>query len=114
MHRYNRKSLDDRVTRAAEAALAARKHVSAVDVLVGIGWLDPGAIKRWQWGQIEYLEEVVQTKLSRISEAMKLFRSWASAKGLIPSETHYVAQTPSRPTHSSRCRFPSKAAITSG
>jgi hypothetical protein len=98
MHPHNRKNLDDRVTRAAEAALAARKYVSPVDVLVGIGWLDPGAIKRWQQGQIEYLEEVVQTKLSRISEAMKLFRSWAAAKGLTPSETHYVARTPSRPT----------------
>jgi hypothetical protein len=29
---------------------------------------------------------------------MKLFRSWATAKGLIPSETSYVARTPSRQT----------------
>src|SRR5438045_7795316 len=40
----NRKKLEDRVIRAAEAALAARKYVSPVDVLVGIGWLDPGAL----------------------------------------------------------------------
>ena len=46
MHPHNRKRLDDRVIRAAEAALAAQKYVSAVDVLVGIGWLDPGALKR--------------------------------------------------------------------
>jgi hypothetical protein len=64
----------------------------------GSGWLDPGAVARWQRGQIEYLEEVVQTNLSRISEVMKLFRSWATAKGLTPSETHYVARTPSRQT----------------
>jgi hypothetical protein len=67
-----------------------------VDVLVGIGWLDPGAVKRWRQGQVDYLERVVQTNLSRISMAMKLFRSWATAKGLIPSETSYVARTPSR------------------
>jgi hypothetical protein len=96
MHPHNRKNLDDRVIRAAEAALAAQKYVSAVDVLVGIGWLDPGALKRWRQGQVEYLEGVMQTNLSRISAAMKLFRSWAAAKGLIPSETHYVARTPSR------------------
>jgi hypothetical protein len=94
MHQQNRKKLGYRVIRAAEAAFADQKHVSSVDVLVGIGWLDPGAVARWQRGQIEYLEEVVQTNLSRISEVMKLFRSWATAKGLTPSETHYVARTP--------------------
>ncbi len=96
MHPHKRKKLDDRAIRAAEAALAAQKYVSPVDVLVGIGWLDPGALARWQRGQVASLEEVVQTDLPRISEAMKLFRSWATAKGLSPSETHYVARTPSR------------------
>lgn len=96
MHPHNREKLDDRVRRAAEAALAARKYVSPVDVLVGIGWLDPGALKRWQQGQVGYLERVVQTNLPRISEAMKLFRSWAAAKGLRPSETAYIARTPAR------------------
>jgi hypothetical protein len=76
--------------KAAEASLAAQNYVSPVDVLVGIGWLDPGAVKRWRQGQVDYLERVVRTNLSRISEAMKLFRSWATAKGLIPSETSDV------------------------
>jgi hypothetical protein len=98
MQPHNRKKLDDRVIRAAEAALAAQKYVSPVDVLVGIGWLDPGALKRWQQGQVEYLEGIVQTNLPRISEAMKLFRSWAAAKGLTPSETSYIARTPLRQT----------------
>ncbi|HEY0801534.1 MAG TPA: hypothetical protein VGD54_11875, partial [Steroidobacteraceae bacterium] len=31
-------------------------------------------------------------------EAMKLFRSWAQSKGLLASETAYVARTPGRPT----------------
>src|SRR5262249_21522413 len=94
----NRRRLADRVAKAAEASLAAQNYVSPVDVLVGIGWLDPGAVKRWRQGQVDYLERVVQTNVSRISEAMKLFRSWATAKGLIPSETSYVARTPSRQT----------------
>jgi hypothetical protein len=96
MHPENRSKLAARVAKAAEAALAARKYVSPVDVLVGIGWLDPGAVERWRRGQIDYLERVVQTNLSRISEAMKLFRSWATAKGLVASETSYVARRPSR------------------
>jgi hypothetical protein len=98
MQPHNRKKLDDRVIRAAEAALAAQKYVSPVDVLVGIGWLDPGALKRWQQGRVEYLEGVVRTNLPRISGAMKLFRSWAATKGLTPSETSYIARTPLRQT----------------
>jgi hypothetical protein len=98
MQPHNRKKLSDRVVRAAEAALAMQKYVSPVDVLIGIGWLDPGALKRWHQGQVDYLERVVQTNLPRISEAMKLFRSWAATKELTPSETHYVARTPSRQT----------------
>jgi hypothetical protein len=92
----NRAKLADRVSKAAEAALAAQHYVSPLDVLVGIGWLDPGTLKRWRQGQIDCLERVVQTNLPRISEAMRLFRRWAAGKGLFASETDYVARTPQR------------------
>lgn len=96
MNPENRRKLRERVIKAAEAALEARNYVSSIDVLVGIGWLDPGAVKRWRQGQVDYLERAIQTNLARISEAMKLFRTWAAAKGLVPSETAYVAQQPQR------------------
>jgi len=92
----NRGKLADRIIKAAETSLAAQHYVSPIGVLVGIGWLDPGAEKRWRQGQIDCLEGAVQTNLPRISEAMKLFRSWASSKGLLASETDYVARTPQR------------------
>jgi hypothetical protein len=98
MSRKNRRPLADRVTEAAEASLAAQHYVSPIDVLVRMGWLDPGSAKRWRLGQVPYLEDVIQSNLPRISEAMKLFRSWAASKGLFPSETHYVARTPGRQT----------------
>lgn len=96
MNRMNRAKLADRVARAAEAALAEQDYVAPVDVLVGIGWLDFGALKRWRQGQIDCLERAVQVGLPRISEAMKLFRSWARAKGLYESETQYLARSPQR------------------
>ena len=55
-------------------------------MLVGIGWLDPKQLKDWRRGRVDYLERVVHANLSRISEAMKLFRSWAAAGGLRASE----------------------------
>lgn len=93
----NRKPLGDRVVSAAERMLAAQKYVSPIDVLPGIGWLDPNSLKRWRQGQVPSLEEVLQSNLPRISEAMQLFRSWAEDKGLQPNETAYVARTPGRP-----------------
>jgi hypothetical protein len=96
MNPENRAKLADRVVKAAETSLAAQKYVSPVDVLVGIGWVDSGTVNRWRQGQIDYLERVVQTNLPRISEAMKLFRSWAAGRGLFASETDYVARTPQR------------------
>lgn len=97
MSRNNRVPLADRVAGAADAALAAQHFVSAIDILIGIGWLDSGAVERWRRGQIDCLEEAVQTNLPRISEAMGLFRAWATARGLIPSPTAYVGRTPGRP-----------------
>ncbi|MGA7803683.1 hypothetical protein [Bradyrhizobium sp.] len=98
MNPKNRQALADRVTRAAEAALAAKGFASSIDVLLGIGWLDAGKLEQWRRGQVDFLERVVQTNLSRISEAMKLFRSWAAQKGLSASQTSYVARNPRRQT----------------
>jgi hypothetical protein len=96
MQPHNRKKLDDRVTRAAEAALAAQKFVSPIDVLLGIGWLDPSGLKRWRQGQVDSLDEIVRSTLPRISEATGLLQSWAGVRGLVPGEASYVARTPSR------------------
>jgi hypothetical protein len=72
--------------------------VSVSDVLIGIGWLDPGAVERWQRGQVECLEEAMQVNPPRILEAMQLFESWATARALIASPTTYVDRTPQRRT----------------
>lgn len=96
MNPKNRKKLADRIVTAAETTLAAQYYVSPVDMLVGIGWLDPGTVNRWRRGQIECLEAVIQTDLARTSEAMRLFRAWATAKELLASETDYMARTPQR------------------
>jgi hypothetical protein len=97
MNPKNRAALSDRVVRAAEASLAAKNYAAPIDVLLGMGWLAPSSEKEWRQGRLDFLERRVQANLSRISEAMDIFRSWATRKGLKPSETHYVARTPARP-----------------
>ena len=96
MRQENSAKLEQRVVRAAEAALAERQFVSAVDVLVGIGWLAPSHVEEWRQGRVEYLERVTQANLAKLSAAMKLLRTWAMSQGLVPSETRYVARTRDR------------------
>lgn len=96
MSRQNHTKLADRVARAAEASLAAQHFVSPVEILLGIGWLDPNTVRRWRQGQLDCLEQAIQTNPSRIADAMKLLRAWAAERGLSPSLTEYVARTPQR------------------
>ena len=98
MGRKDKATLAERVARAAKASLAAQGYVSPVDVFLGIGWLNPTTFKDWQQGRVDCLDEVLQTKSSRQSEALTLFQSWAIQKRLIASETEYVARTPQRQT----------------
>jgi hypothetical protein len=90
------KQLERRVIDAAEAALAARGFVTAIDVLTGVGWLPPSSERAWRQGRIPYLERGVTANLDKVSRAMRHFRRWAHSRGLEPSETAYVARTRDR------------------
>jgi hypothetical protein len=91
-----RKSLNRRVTQAAEAALAEQQYVSTTDVLVGLGWLTPSQIDRWRQGRIESLESVAQVEPSKIAAALEAFERWAQDRRLNPSDTEYLARTRDR------------------
>src|SRR5262245_428252 len=92
----NMKQLQQRVERAAEAALAKQKHVSPIDVLVGIRWLPQSVLDQWRQGRLPSLERGIEVNLHKLSTAMHLFRSWATRRGLVPSETAYVARNRGR------------------
>jgi hypothetical protein len=81
---------------AAEVALAERKFVAPIDVLVDIGWLQLGPVDRWRQGRVESLEHIAQTDSSKLSAAMEALRLWAERQELKPSETDYVARTRDR------------------
>jgi hypothetical protein len=91
-----RGTLQDRVQRAAVDALAAQRYVSAVDVLVRLGWLAPTHVDHWRQGRVDCLERMVQASPSKIVTAMTCFRRWADGQDLVASETIYVARTPDR------------------
>jgi hypothetical protein len=76
--------------------LAERKFVTAIDVLVGLGWLPPARVEEWRQGRVDYLERVSTVNLTTLSMAMRLFRRWAQGRDLTPSETACVARTHDR------------------
>ena len=88
-----KKSLEERIVSAANAALVNHKYVSPIDVFTGLGWLSQGQVQDWHNGRIQYLENAIQANLSKITEAMKIFQSWAKKQGLNPSQTAYLVRT---------------------
>jgi len=85
--------LKERVVSAAEAALAHKQYVSAIDVLTGSGLLEPAHVASWRKGRIDFLERAIQANLKKISQSMAMFRQWALEKGLKATGTHYVRKT---------------------
>ena len=67
MSRNNRTPLLDRVTQAAESALAEQGYVSPLDMLVGLRWIDGGTVARWRQGQADCLEATIQTNPPRVA-----------------------------------------------
>src|SRR4029077_6730528 len=88
--------LEQRVVRAAEAALERNSFVSPIDVLIGMGWLPPSFVDQWRQGPLPDLEGGAAVDPHKLSSAMGLFRSWAVGRGLQPSEIDYVASTRDR------------------
>ena len=96
MSRNKHATLAERLIRAAETSLAIEKSVSAIDVFLGIGWLNAGTLQGWRQGRIDCIEDAIQTSPARIAEALEILRSWATEKGLIGCEIDYLARTPRR------------------
>lgn len=88
-----RKDIEKRVIRVSEEVLFRQNYVSAIDIFVGMGFLQPVHVQDWRKGKIPYLEKVIQGNLGKISHAMKYFRQWAIQKGLKPSETVYLVRS---------------------
>ncbi len=75
----------------AEAALARQKYVSAIDVLIGLGWLHTSHVDRWRQGRVGSLEELAAVDGPRLADAVGLLREWARDNGLTSSETAYLS-----------------------
>jgi hypothetical protein len=85
-----KRDLNERVADAAVRALNHQKHVSPVDVLMGMGMLPQFHFERWQRGQVPDLESSIQCGARKLDDTMKLFLTWARERGLKPHPSSYT------------------------
>jgi hypothetical protein len=91
--REPKSSLEERVVRAAEAALAEYKYVSPIDVFTGMRLLAFSHVEAWRKGLIHHLRELMQGSPEKINRALGIFQDWALKRGLQPQEVSYFART---------------------
>jgi hypothetical protein len=96
MNPDNTAKLERRIASAAATALAKHGFVTPIDVLIGVGWLEPAHVERWRHGRVAYLERVATANLRKLGTALRLLRRWAEHHGLTPRETVYITRTRDR------------------
>jgi hypothetical protein len=87
---YREDPLYPRIARAVEPILARGKVVAPVDVLIGMGILDPAKLQDWRLGRVPYLEKVIDCNLRRLSRLLRILRFHAHDLKLVPSTTAYM------------------------
>jgi ribosomal protein L14 len=81
---------------AAEAILARQKFVTAVDVCLGIGWLNSTHLDRWRQGRVDSLTCLLPVQQDKLTQFFECLQRWAQAHDLNPAETDYVSATRDR------------------
>lgn len=81
-------TLEQRVIRAAEAALEDHQSVSAIDVLEQIQLV--ANVGLWRKGHIPTLEQEMQGSYEKVARSLAIFERWAKGHGLEPVPIRYV------------------------
>lgn len=84
-----KKKISQRVATVAGDIVSKKGYVSVIDLFLGIGWLTSDKVVDWKSGKVPYLERVITANLSKISKAMKEFKTWAVHSKLKASFTGY-------------------------
>ncbi|MGH8882517.1 MAG: hypothetical protein ACRD0P_35085, partial [Stackebrandtia sp.] len=66
MYPRNRAKLRRAIAAAGNTAVAKNGYVTAIDVLLGTGWLRPEKVEDWRRGRVPYLEQVTVASLPKI------------------------------------------------
>lgn len=84
-----KESIETRVVRAAEAALASQNYVTCLDVFSGARLLLLHEVQRWKSGTVPYLEAVIMGSPDKQKILFEVFGRWAQQNGLLKDECVY-------------------------
>jgi hypothetical protein len=88
--------LSERVTTAAEAALADHQYASFIDVLTRMNLLQN--VQAWHNGRVQYLDEMLQGSPEKLLKVIELFQQWAAQRGLrredLPPHAAFIPRPP--------------------
>ena len=78
-----------RVADVAERVLADRQFVTAVDVLIGVGWLMQPSADGWLRGHVPYLDRLIFKEPAEIESVLGALQTWGHSRGLQQWQTDY-------------------------
>jgi len=78
-----------KIERIVGELLANGNVVMPVDVIIGMGLLQPEHLEAWRFGRVPYLERVINCNLTRLSRLLRILRLHAHDLNLVPSPTVY-------------------------
>ncbi len=84
---YRADPLYPRIARAVAAILRHGTVVAPVDVLVGMGLLEPDHLEAWRRGRVPYLEQVITGNLTRLARLLRILRFHAHDLNLEPVDS---------------------------
>ena len=83
------KNMEQRIQSAMYQQCQSRGYATPVNVPMDIGYLDKRKYEDWRAGRVPYLEAVCTANLHKLSEVLKVMRSYAANTGLTPSFSSY-------------------------
>ena len=78
-----------KIERIVGELLANGNVVMPVDVIIGMGLLQPEHLEAWRFGRVPYLERVINCNLTRLSRLLRILQFHAHDLNLVPSLTVY-------------------------
>ena len=86
----NNVDLEKNIKRIISELSDEKGYICSIDVLLGLKYISKTDYEKWRNGQVEYLEKICLTKLSKLTAINQIIRQVAKKMNLEPSLTVYT------------------------
>lgn len=85
----NDTDLEKNINRIINQLSDEKGYICSIDILLGLNYISKTDLDRWRNGQVDYLERVCRTNLSKLKSVNTIMRQVAAKLKLEPSLTIY-------------------------